>query len=168
MSTTAVNPGTYTLDSERTTISFTTKHLFGLGTVKGTFTITSGTVTVGDPLEASSVAVTVAASSFNSANAGRDKAVCSKRFLDVEHYPEFTFSSTALREGPSGWVLIGELAAHGVTAPIELTVGDVRTDGTSIRASATATIDRTHFGITGSKGMAGRTLDITVEAVGQL
>jgi hypothetical protein len=38
-------PGTYRIDAARSAIAFTTRHLFGLGTVHGTFTLREGTST---------------------------------------------------------------------------------------------------------------------------
>jgi polyisoprenoid-binding protein YceI len=41
-------------------------------------------------------------------------------------------------------------------------------DDRSFVASASARIDRTEFGITASRGMAGRYLDVSIEVVGVL
>lgn len=45
--------GTYRIDPADSSVSFTTRHLFGLGAVEGTFGVLSGEVTIADPVTAS-------------------------------------------------------------------------------------------------------------------
>ena len=52
--------------SQRSTVTYSGRHLFGLGAVKATFTIASGELLVADPVAASTVVVSVYAGSFRS------------------------------------------------------------------------------------------------------
>ena len=52
-------PGTYILDPTRSSLTFTTKHLFGLGTVRGSFTVGSAEIQVAEPHAASVVRATL-------------------------------------------------------------------------------------------------------------
>ena len=50
---TTPQPGHYDIDPDRSRVTFATRHLFGLGRVKGGFAIRGGTVDVADPIAAS-------------------------------------------------------------------------------------------------------------------
>lgn len=53
------------------------------------------------------------------------------------------------------------MTAYGNTVPVEVVVDDVHPEGNGIRLHAHADhLDRYAFGITGSKGMVGRYLDL--------
>jgi polyisoprenoid-binding protein YceI len=56
--------GTYQLDPAASTVRFATRHLFGLGTVKGTFRLISGQVTIADPVTSSTASAVIDAASF--------------------------------------------------------------------------------------------------------
>lgn len=42
-------PGTWIVDTKRSSISFTTRHMFGLAGVSGTFELLSGQLVITDP-----------------------------------------------------------------------------------------------------------------------
>lgn len=155
--------GHYRLDPERTTITFGTRHLFGLGAVRGGFRLREGTIRVRDPLEASSATATISAASFQTGTMGRDVSVRSPRFLDAEHHPGITFTSTGLDRDDVGWVLRGALTVRGTTRPLDVRVEQLRQDGTRLRLTATASVDRYAFGITALRGLAGRRLRLTLD-----
>jgi polyisoprenoid-binding protein YceI len=50
-----------------------------------------------------------------------------------------------------------------VARPVSLSIGQVTVDGQSFTASATVRVDRTEFGVTAMRGLAGRYLDLTLE-----
>ncbi|MGD8588478.1 MAG: YceI family protein [Chromatiales bacterium] len=73
-----------------------------------------------DPAD-SRVEVVVQTVSIDTNHAERDRHLRGKKFLDVEHYPEARFVSTAYREKPNGEALLeGDLTLHGVTRPIAI------------------------------------------------
>jgi polyisoprenoid-binding protein YceI len=157
--------GTYVLDPARSTVAFTTRHMFGAGRVKGTFTVASGEVVVADQPTGSYVYAEIHADSFDSGSRLRDKDVHSKKFLHVEKYPVITFRTTEVRRRPDGgWSLLGTLTARGVAAPVELAVTSATATGASLSITAAGTVDRYAHGITGAKGMAARHLSIEITA----
>jgi polyisoprenoid-binding protein YceI len=151
--------GRYEIDPGRSIVRFRTRHLFGLAPVRGTFAIRGGTIDVAEPATASTVRAEIDAASFRTGNPVRDKTVRSARFLDVAQHPAMTFSSERLTPA----TLSGTLTVHGVTRPVELSIDqlDVRPDAFTARASAA--VDRTDFGVTASRGMAGARLHLTLE-----
>lgn len=161
LTATTPQPGHYDIDSGRSHVTFRTRHLFGLAPVRGTFAINAGTVDVTEPVTASGINAEIETGSFRTRNVLRDRRVLSARFLDADRYPVLTFrSGTADAQGQ---VVGGTLTVRDVTRPVRLSVTQCAVSGPSFSARATARIDRTEFGITAARGLAGRYLDVTVE-----
>jgi polyisoprenoid-binding protein YceI len=161
----AVPTGRYRIDPDTSMIRYSSKHMFGLGTVHATFMIRDGELYVGDPAATSGATVTVDAGSFSSSSAKRDSDVRSKGLLDVATYPDITFASDQVRASGDGWLVSGTVTAHGRRVPVEVQVDRVTEEGAGIRVRGRAShLDRTAFGITGSRGMVGRYLDLEVDA----
>jgi polyisoprenoid-binding protein YceI len=172
---TAIPPaGRYRIDPKRSTITISTRHLFGLGPVRATLALRDGRIQANDPPAGSAVRASAAAVSFHSGNDARDAAVLSPRLLDAATYPSLTFISTALeRESasdafPEGrWLLRGELEVRGVGRLVEAAIATVSAHGGTLHATARLRVDRYDFGITAYRGLAARwltvDLDITAE-----
>jgi polyisoprenoid-binding protein YceI len=158
-------PGTYEVDPRQSAISFTTRHMFGLGGVTGSFAVSTGRIVVADPPRMSSVTATASATSFTTGNAGRDKKVRSKTFLDAGTFPEISLRSTKIRENNGTWVLTATLTVRGEQAPAEFTVTEATTSEGLLTLKATSRVDRYHHGVTAMKGMAGQHLDIELTVV---
>ena len=158
-------PGRYRLDPGRSWVRYSGKHLFGLGTVQATLAVKEGKVQVEELVETSTAYVTVDAASFTSGNARRDRDVASAGLLDVATYPDVTFESTRLLpDTGGGWLLKGTVTAHGRTVAVDVRVDRVTEESGGLRVHARAErLDRTAFGITGSKGMVGRHLDLELD-----
>lgn len=154
--------GAYRIEAGESTISFTTRHLFGLAPVHGTFALREGTVHVADPVEASTVRATIAAGSFDTGVAARDSTVCSPEFLDAARYPDITFVADHVVDGH---VLRGTLTVRGRTEPLDLRIGEVRVLGHRLQLRASAVVDRYVWGVTAGKGMVGRRLRFTLSLV---
>ena len=162
MTTATPEPGQYAIDAPRSQITFTTRHLFGLGAVHGSFRLRGGTVSLAEPLTGSRVDAVADAASFDTGNPNRDRQVLSRTLLDTAAYPDIAFTSTHAELGQDGaWVLQGLLTAHGVREPITFTVAKAQVDGDEIAVEATATVDRYAHGVTKLKGMAARHLQLT-------
>ena len=73
--------GTYRLDPEASSISFATRHMFGLAAVTGSFRLISGQITITDPVTSSTTSAVIDAASFHTGTAARDKDVKSASFL---------------------------------------------------------------------------------------
>lgn len=156
----------YRIDPERSTVSYSGRHMFGLGVVHATFAVTSGQLLVADPFTATTVSVAMAADSFASGNAKRDKDVRATGLLDVQAYPNISFASDGLRNDGDRWRLIGTVTAHGTAVPVEVTVDRVSTEDDGYRVHATAAhLDRYAFNVTKGKGMVGRYLDLNLDVV---
>ncbi|GLY32454.1 YceI family protein [Kineosporia sp. NBRC 101731] len=160
--------GTYVLDTDRSAIRFSTRHMFGLQKVEGTFALVSGTVTIADPLTASSAQAVASTESFASGQDLRDQHVKAEKFLHAAEHPTISFTSTEVVETPAGWLLRGQLTVRAVTAPIEWTVTESTITAGSFTAVCTASVDRYAFGIDASKGMAGRHLKLELTATAVL
>ncbi len=156
--------GTYRIHPEQSTVNYTGRHMFGLGTVHATFRINSGQFHIADPTTASSVTVSIDANSFTSGNAKRDQDVRAAGLLDTATYPEIAFASSNRRWDRDHWLLSGDVTAHGVTVPVEVIVDRITPELQGIRVQARAKhLDRYAFGVTGAKGMVGRHLDLNLD-----
>jgi len=161
-----LSPGRYRLEPTQSQVRYSSKHMFGLGTVHAVFSIQEGELRVGDPLTASSVTVTVAAASFTSNSAKRDKDVRSAGLLNVDTYPDITFASHSLQPTSDGWLVHGAVTAHGQTVPVDVRIDRLTHEPDGIRVHGQAQhLDRTTFGITGSRGMVGRYFDLDLDVL---
>ena len=162
MTTAVPTPGRYDIDVPRSEITFVTKHMFGTGTVRGSFRLRGGTVTIAEPLTGSRVDAVADATSFDTGNKNRDRQVLSKTLLDPATHPDIAFTSTGAAPDATGaWALQGQLTAHGVRAPLTFTVTKAEVADDEIVVEATATVDRYAHGVTKLKGLAGRHLQLT-------
>jgi len=152
-------PGHYAIDPDCSRVTFATRHLFGLGRVKGSFAVRGGTVDVADPITASTVHAEIETASFRTRNRQRDDSVLSPRFLDPAGHPVMTFHSGRAE----GRVMTGTLTVRGTSRPVTLTITRCEVSRGAFTARATARIDRTEFGITAARGLAARYLDLTLE-----
>lgn len=157
--------GRYRLDSETSAVTFRTRHLFGLGTVTGTMTITSGEISVDPAVPHATVTATISVASFSTGNRARDRDVRSPRLLHADQHPDIAFRAGTLGHNQGRWMLAGELTVRGVSKPVSLAIGSVEATGPGFRAHATTRIDRYAFGVTAAKGVAARYLDIGLTVV---
>ena len=160
---TGIQTGSYDIDPERTTIRFRTRHMFGLGPVRGTFAITSGAVSVTDPLDGSTIYAEIDPASFRTGNPQRDRTVLLRRHLDATRYPVITFAARGT--DPAAGTISGTLTVRGAERPVTLTVTAAEQAGAEIAVTATMHIDRFEFGLTAMRGLAGRYLDLELAAI---
>ena len=169
--------GRWVVDPEASRVEFWVRHL-GLAKVRGRFTDLAGVLEIADDPEASRVDVEIAAASIDTHIAARDAHLRSPDFLDVERHPRLTFSSRSVVRTGSRGTVVGDLAIRGVVRPVALDVEFLgahtdahERDRTTFTASTT--IDRDAFGITGNGALeavgavVGRivTISISVEAI---
>jgi polyisoprenoid-binding protein YceI len=145
--------GTYVIDPAHTEVGFISRHLVGTK-VRGRFTEVSGTFTVAENPEESTLKASVEAASINTSNSMRDDHLRTNDFLDVPNYPTLTLTSVGLRRvDDAHWVMTGELTIRGVTKPVDFHVeylgeGPSMQEGKTVVAfSASAEIDRRDFGV---------------------
>jgi len=157
--------GTYHIDPARSTVAFTTRHLFGLGRVQGTFALRTGRIRVARPVQQSSVTAVLAADSITTGNSRRDDDVRSAEFLDAAAHPDITFTSHRLQHVGGSWTVSGTLCAHGISRPLQLLVDQAHCSSAELSLHAQARIDRYEFGIAAARGMAARHLDLQLQVV---
>ena len=153
--------GRYEIDASQSRVTFRTRHMFGLGPVRGTFAIRSGTADIAEPLTDSAIHAEIDTASFRTPNPVRNQSVRSARFLDADRFPVISFRDG--RVGADGRTVSGTLTVRDVSRPVSLAIGQLSTAGPSFTARATIRVDRTEFGVTAMRGLAGRYLDLTVE-----
>jgi polyisoprenoid-binding protein YceI len=158
------------LDPAHSSAQFAVRHM-GISTVRGTFTKLSGTARY-DPADSknNSVEVTIEAASVDSRVEMRDNDLRSDHFFDVQKYPTIVFRSTKVESaGTDKLNITGDLTIRGITKPVTLDV-----DGPSkpvkygqgrfhMGVSATATANRTDFGMTGYQGIVGNEVTLTID-----
>jgi NAD(P)H:quinone oxidoreductase type IV len=158
--------GTYEVDPAGSSLTFTTRHMFGLGKVTGAFQVESGSITVAEPITGSTARAVIGAGSFRTDTSRRDDHVRSPAFLHADRYPEIRFESAEVARGEAGaWVVKGVLTVRGHQAPVDLTVDALSVENGSLRISASATIDRYRHGLTAAKGLAARRLRLSLTAI---
>lgn len=157
--------GDYRIDKRNSTISFATRHLFGLAPVRGTFELRDGRIHVAAVLPESTAHATIAAASMSSGNPGRDDTVRSPAFLDARAHPDITFLSDGIVERDGDWMLRGSLTVRDTTRPSELRIQTAAVEHGHLRLVATTQVDRYEFGLTKMKGMAARRLSLRLTIV---
>jgi polyisoprenoid-binding protein YceI len=112
----------------------------------------------------STVDITISAASLDTNNAGRDSVLRSDDFFDVQRYPTMRFVSRRVQQRPDKTLaVIGDLTIRGVTKPVDVIVAvngvnDVEHVGRLAGFETTFHIDRTRFGVNGSKWSGGKLL----------
>ena len=162
---TAPAPGSYRIDAVRSAITFTTRHLFGLGAVRGSFELRDGEIRVTAPLSGCLARARISAASFHTGNPSRDSAVRSARLLDAATYPDISFTSERLGHADGRWVLHGLLSVRGSAHPVGLLLEEAQPTGQDLRLRASVRLDRYDFGITNYKGLAARHLGFRLDIV---
>jgi polyisoprenoid-binding protein YceI len=148
----SISAGIWTIDQSHSEVGFVVRHLV-VAKVRGLFEKFAGTITVADDFAASSVEVTIEASSVNTRDENRDNHLRTNDFFGIAEHPVWTFASTAIRTGAKGdYLLDGNLTLKGVTKPVTLDFevhGSTKDPYGNIKAgfSATTKITRSEFGI---------------------
>jgi len=112
----------------------------------GGFTDFSGTVDVGDPIETSTIELTIQTASLFADKEKLTKHLKSPDFFDVGKFPTATFRSTEIRKDGTGHTISGDLTLHGVTKRISFPATISATDS-EVTANAEFSINRQDFGI---------------------
>src|ERR1700683_2542960 len=145
--------GTYTVDTAHTEVGFVARHLVGTK-VRGRFAEFSGTFTVAENPEDSTLEAEVKAASIHTNQSMRDDHLRTADFFDAENHPTITLKSTGLKKvTDTEWKLTVDMTIRGVTKPVVFDLeylgeGASMQEGKTVVAfSATAEIDRRDFGV---------------------
>jgi len=161
---------TWQIDPPHSSAQFSVRHL-GISTVRGAFTKVSGKVEY-DPADVSKsvVDVTIEAASVDTRVEQRDNHLRSPDFLDVAKYPTITFRSKRVESAGAGKLKVtGDLTIHGTTKTVVLDVEgpsaplDDHHGHLHMGASATTTINRQDYGVSGVPVMVGNDISITID-----
>ncbi|MGW2934786.1 YceI family protein [Streptomyces sp. NPDC001156] len=145
--TVAVETGQWQLDRTASTVAVRHKTMWGLVTVKGSFTSVNGQGEV-KPDGRVQGTIAVDAASLDTKHAKRDQHLRSADFFDAEHHPEITFAvrGAESRAGDSAQIA-GELTVRGVSRPQSFTARVAHADANTVTLEAEFTVDRTDFGL---------------------
>lgn len=168
---------TYVLDKMHTLVAFGWERM-GLSHQQGRFTDVSGTINF-DPEapEASSVEVTIRASSIQTGVDALDRHLRSADFFDVANHPVITFKSTAvIKTDDKTAQIAGDLTMLGVTKPVSLEVTWVFTGAHPLGAinpqlagrtvsvfSAKGSLERSQWGLARAVPLVSDKIQITIE-----
>jgi len=146
-------PGKYVVDPAHAEVGFVARHLIGTK-VRGRFTEFSGTFTVAENPEDSTLEAEAVASSIHTNQGMRDDHLRTSDFLDSENFSKLTLKSTGLKRiTDSEWKLTADLTIRGVTKSVVFDLeylGEgpaMQDDKTVVAFSASAEIDRRDFGV---------------------
>jgi polyisoprenoid-binding protein YceI len=118
---TKLSSGTYTLDPTHTRIGFVARHAM-VTKVRGAFNEFEGTAVIdAENVAGSKAEVILKTASVDTRNQQRDGHLLSNDFLDVETFPEITFSSTEVAAlGDDVIRVTGDLTIKGTTKPVTI------------------------------------------------
>lgn len=164
----AAQTETWTVDPVHSTAQFTARH-FGIVPVIGTIPITSASVKLTPGSQIPTVVdAALDAAKVDTHDDRRDGDLRSAHFFDVANTPEIRFASTKV-EGtdPKHFTVTGNLTMHGQTHPIVLDAQVVAAGKTPrgqslIAYAATATLDRTQWGMTYGPMIVGNSIDLSL------
>lgn len=112
--------GVWDIDPVHSSVRIRARHI-GLANVHGRIAEFTGSIVVTDPVENSSVEVTLQAASVDTGNPDRDTHLRSKDFLHTDAFPEIAFRSKGLRPlSKDRWAMDSELTIRGVTRQVTL------------------------------------------------
>ncbi|MFZ0227693.1 MAG: YceI family protein [Mycobacterium sp.] len=157
--------GVWNLDTDRSTVGFKIKNMWGLISVKGRFTDVDGDGQItGKGAVFGRLDIQVA--SIHTGIGKRDQHLRSADFFDVEHFPEISVVVTAVEPTTgSAADLRATFTIKGVTDAVPLPVRVGVLDDGSVRISAKAEVDRARFGVDlNPLGMIGKTATVSADA----
>lgn len=145
--TLAVETGLWQLDRTASTVAVRHKTMWGLVTVKGSFTALSGQGEV-KPDGTAQGAITLDAASLDTKNAKRDQHLRSADFFDTDHHAEITFvvRRAEVRSGDTAQIT-GQLTVRGISRPQSFTARIAQADTDSVTLEAEFAVDRGQFGM---------------------
>jgi polyisoprenoid-binding protein YceI len=143
--------GRWSLDVEHTTVGIAHKTMWGLMTVKGTFTAVEGGGQI-DPGGVLSGAVVLQASSIDTGNTKRDDHLRSADFFDVDRHPTLGLRIQGGTVAGDEVLLRSELTVKGISEPQDLTARITESSPTSVTVAVDGQVDRSRFGLSWNRG----------------
>ncbi|KOG31109.1 YceI family protein [Streptomyces resistomycificus] len=145
--TVAVETGLWQLDPTASTVALRHKTMWGLVTVKGTFSGVGGQGEV-RPDGSAVGTLTVDVASLDTKSAKRDTHLRSADFFDADNHPEITLAVRSAEPRADETVhVVGQLTARGVSRPLSFTARLAQAGADSLTLDAEFTVDREQFGM---------------------
>jgi len=140
-------PSTWSLDAAHSSSSFRHKTIWGLVTVRGTFSDLAGSAEI-LPDGSARGRLDIGAASLDTKNAKRDKHLKSTDFFNVEAHPRIIVDVRRATRAGDTVTASGELTAGGITRPLDFTatVAEATADAVTLRAQIE--VDRASFDMT--------------------
>ena len=163
----------YKLDPVHTQIMFSVSHM-GFSNPTGTFVKFEGGFDFDENnFGNSSTSVTIQTASIEMHDSTWNEHLSGEQWFNVAKFPTMTFKSTKVtKTGDKTMDVTGDLTLLGVTKPVTLKVV-FNKKGKMMQFdkagfNATATIDRTEFGMNTYAGMIGNEIEIRINVEGEL
>ncbi|MGZ0707984.1 YceI family protein [Coraliomargarita sp. W4R53] len=159
---------TYTIDSSHSSVKFSIRHFVAKTT--GNFSEFEGTLSIDRAdLTQSSIEASIQIPSVNTDSEKRDAHLQEDDYFNTSEHPLMTFKSTQWEatDDEKQFKVTGDLNFHGITKPVTLDVellgfGDGPRGAYLSGWEATATLDRTEWGVNGGQPAVGNDVDITI------
>lgn len=146
--------GTWSIDPQRSELTFAVKNLWGLQTVRGVFGACRGTLAVRAHGVVGELAIE--ANSLDTGNKKRDQHLRSPDFFDVDRHPQIAFTTTAVAEDGDRPTVSGELVIRTSHVPLAIPVTVEQTADDALRLKGKLTVSRQAAGLTWNRmGMVG-------------
>jgi len=160
---------TWTIDTSRSTLTFSVRHM--LERVEGRFDSWSGSLTTSSDRWSDGVAdITIQTTSINTGHSARDKHLRSPDFFDAARYPTIKFKSTRIARTGDSVTVAGKLTLRGITKPVVLTgkfLGATAGPRSRIAFKVSTTVNRLDYGVAYNRLVEGGGTvlgdDVTVE-----
>lgn len=144
---TAHTVGRWTLDPAASSVNIQHKSMWGLATVKGTFTKLSGEGEVA-PDGSAHGTLTIDATSISTKQAKLDTHLRSADFFDVDKHPAFVFDATGVvPDGAGSAAVTGRLTVLGVSRPLTFTARVTTAGPDDVTLTGEVAVDRNDFGM---------------------
>jgi len=158
--------GGWTLDPDRSAITFRIKNMWGVWPVNGKFTEFRGE---GRLTEKSAVSgrIDIEVASLDTGIGRRDKHLLSADFFDADRFPQIGVAVTGLHPTTGRAAqLQTDFTIKDKTEPVPLPVTITELDDGSVRVVGEAKLDRSQFGLDWNKlGVMTKTVTVAAEAV---
>ena len=157
--------GAWTLDGAKSSVGLSSKSMWNMVKVKGSFAQVSGEGVISAAGEATGT-LTIAAASVNTGIKKRDEHLRSADFFDVEKYPDITFSVASVSLSGDDATVVGTLTVRDQAKPVTV-AGQVSALGADeISLDAEVPVNRGDYGMSFNQlNMMSMDSVITIHAV---
>jgi len=167
----AAQVSTWVSDPNHSEVDFAITHM-SVSKVHGRFGNVAAAIHLNESdVTKSSVQVTIGVGTIDTGVQARDNEIKGSKYFDLAQFPQATFTSTSVANSGGDLIVSGNFTLHGITRPVVLKVEGPTAPVTDNRNrvhrgfSATATINRTDFGIGSSvpSAVLGSEVQLTIE-----